>query len=216
MASKEGGAYGGATTTTGKERKTWDKAAYADKAKEKDEEYAARAKERAEALKQGKKAPRRRTEVLPKATKLLEAREEPMELDKNMNKTVIVASGRPGFTCEMCRWTVKDSASYLDHVNGRFHLRKLGQTTKVARSTLQEVQAKIQSLREQSAKRMDAKKYDFQQRLKDLKQIEEDDAQLRKEKKREEKERRAAFEKEQAEKDADPEMMAAMGFASFG
>ena len=53
MASKEGGAYGGATTTTGKERKTWDKAAYADKAKEKDEEYAARAKERAEALKQG-------------------------------------------------------------------------------------------------------------------------------------------------------------------
>ena len=73
----------------------------------------------------GKKAPRRRTEVLPKATKLLEAREEPMELDKNMNKTVIVASGRPGFTCEMCRWTVKDSASYLDHVNGRFRESRL-------------------------------------------------------------------------------------------
>ena len=121
---------------------------------------------------------------------------------------------------ENSKWLTCHASPVLSSIAAAFFgtpdLRKLGQTTKVARSTLQEVQAKIQSLREQSAKRMDAKKYDFQQRLKDLKQIEEDDAQLRKEKKREEKERKAALEKEQAEKDADPEMMAAMGFASFG
>lgn len=42
-----------AQTTTGSERKKWDKSEYADKAKQKDAEYAERAKERAEALKQG-------------------------------------------------------------------------------------------------------------------------------------------------------------------
>ena len=51
--SGKAGAYGGATTTTGKERKTWDKEEYAAKQQEKDAEYAARAKEREEALKTG-------------------------------------------------------------------------------------------------------------------------------------------------------------------
>lgn len=53
MAGEKEGAYGGASTTTGKERKTWDKDEYADKAKAKDAEYRERAKERAEALKSG-------------------------------------------------------------------------------------------------------------------------------------------------------------------
>lgn len=66
----------------------------------------------------GKKV--RRREELPKATKLLEAREEPLNLDKNSGKTIIVASGRPGFSCTTCKWTFKDSASYLGHVNGRY------------------------------------------------------------------------------------------------
>jgi hypothetical protein len=48
-----GGAYGGASTTTGTERKVWDKEEYAERAKAKDAEYAARAKERAEAVKAG-------------------------------------------------------------------------------------------------------------------------------------------------------------------
>lgn len=57
MSSKDkgGGAYGGASTTTGTERKVWDKEEYAEKAKAKDAEYAARAKERAEAIKQGQR-----------------------------------------------------------------------------------------------------------------------------------------------------------------
>jgi hypothetical protein len=52
MTTKEG-AYGGLSTTTGKERKTWDKDEYAAQAKAKDAEYAERARERAEALKSG-------------------------------------------------------------------------------------------------------------------------------------------------------------------
>ena len=70
------------------------------------------------------KKPRHREEM-PKATKLLEARGAPLGLDKNMNKTFIVASGRPGFNCETCKRTLKDSASYLDHVNGRYRQHRI-------------------------------------------------------------------------------------------
>jgi hypothetical protein len=50
----------------------------------------------------GKKAPRFKEE-LPKATKLLEQRTAPLELDSNLNKTMIVSNpggrgaGQPGF-----------------------------------------------------------------------------------------------------------------------
>lgn len=55
MSAKES-AYGGASTSTGKERKTWDKEEYAKQAKEKDAEARERGKERAEALKSGTSA----------------------------------------------------------------------------------------------------------------------------------------------------------------
>lgn len=94
-------------------------------------------------------------------------------------------------------------------------LRMLGQMTKVKRSTLQEVQAKIQELREQSAKKTDAKKYDFEQRLKEIKQMENEEREQKKEQKRVAKERAAEEAKRQAEQGMDPEMMKMMGFASF-
>lgn len=53
MSTSKEGAYGGASTTTGKERKTWDKDEYAEQAKAKDAERRERAKEHAEALKSG-------------------------------------------------------------------------------------------------------------------------------------------------------------------
>ena len=94
-------------------------------------------------------------------------------------------------------------------------LRMLGQTTKVQRSTLQEVQAKIQSLRESSQQRLNAKKYDFETRLKDLRDMEESEKKAKRDKKREEKERLEAERAKQQEEAADPDMMAAMGFANF-
>lgn len=91
----------------------------------------------------------------------------------------------------------------------------LGQTTKVQRSTLQEVQAKIQSLRESSEKRLNAKKYDFETRLKDLRELEETERKSKRDKKREEKERAEAERRKQEEEQADPDMAAMMGFQSF-
>jgi len=213
MSGKQG-AYGGASTTTGTERKTWDKEAYAEKAKQRGREHAERAREREADILAGKK-PKRRVVNMPKPTKLLEAREAPLELDKNKNKTMIIANGRPGFSCETCKRTLKDSVAYLDHVNSNFHLRMLGQMTKVQRSTLQEVQAKIQELREQSAKKMDAKKYDFEQRLKDIRAMEDKEREERKEQKRIAKERAAEEVKRTEQQGMDPEMMKMMGFAAF-
>lgn len=98
----------------------------------------------------------------------------------------------------------------------RTDLRHLGQTTKVVKSTLNDVRQKIAELRAKSAASADAKKYDFEQRIKDIKQAEvasRDEAREAKRRKRDE-------ERAQAEKDrtkgADEQMMQMMGFGGFG
>ena len=47
-----------------------------------------------------------------------------MTLDDKLNKTVVVAanaplSAQPGYYCDVCECTVKDSINYLDHINGK-------------------------------------------------------------------------------------------------
>ena len=52
----------------------------------------------------------------------MQARDAPLDLDKNLNKTIIVSGAgqnQPGFYCDICRRTHKDSVAYLDHINGR-------------------------------------------------------------------------------------------------
>ena len=47
-------------------------------------------------------------------------REGSLELDKNVNKTMIVSGTTgTGFYCDVCKRTNKDSVAYLDHINGR-------------------------------------------------------------------------------------------------
>jgi len=72
----------------------------------------------------GKRPPRKKDD-LPKPTQAMQARDVPLELDKNLNKTIVIdasaGSGQkqPGFYCDLCKRTCKDSARYLDHLNGR-------------------------------------------------------------------------------------------------
>jgi U4/U6.U5 tri-snRNP component SNU23 len=80
---------------------------------------------------------------------LLQARDDlDSHLEVNVNKTTVVegatASKQPGFYCDVCDVTLKDSSSYLDHVNGRGHLRNLGLSTRVAKSTVEQVKERIQ------------------------------------------------------------------------
>ncbi|KAK8861725.1 hypothetical protein IAR55_002548 [Kwoniella newhampshirensis] len=183
-------------------RPTWNKDEWAAKAKAKDEEGVEHAKAAEAALAAGKRPPKRHDAMddLPKPTKALEARSEALDLNKNLNKTMLVqttTTGKgprgAGFYCEMCNRTFKDSLSYLDHINGRFHLRQLGQTTQVARSTLSQVRAKIASLRAQTADRVTAKNFDFQARLSAIRSAENEE----RERRREERKRKRENKKEQ-------------------
>jgi U4/U6.U5 tri-snRNP component SNU23 len=86
--------------------------------------------------------------------------------------------------CELCNRTLKDSLSYLDHLNSRFHLSKLGQSTHVARSTVAQVRQRIAELREQSKTKVDAKNFDFQRRLAEIRGAEDAKRQARKDERR--------------------------------
>ncbi|KAG6833552.1 hypothetical protein H0H87_005203 [Tephrocybe sp. NHM501043] len=185
-------------------RKKWDKEEYAERARKKDQEEKERMQENEERMKQGKK-PRKgpRKDDLPKPTELMKQREAPLELDKNLGKTMVVQNpggkgpGQPGFFCEA-------------------YLRVLGQTTKLARSTLAQVQARIALLREKTKAAATAKAYDFDQRLAEVKAKE---VALRKEKKaakkaEKEKARLELIKDTAMEQDDDITKM--MGFGGFG
>lgn len=64
-------------------------------------------------------------------------------LERRVGKTEIVVSGTRsrggGFYCAECGSLHKDSNRYLAHINGRAHLKKIGQSTRARRSTLAEV-----------------------------------------------------------------------------
>ena len=68
----------------------------------------------------GLKPKQKRKGDLPKPTAALKAREAPLELNKNEGKSMMVEGKRgTGFYCEPCNRMCKDSARYLDHINGR-------------------------------------------------------------------------------------------------
>ncbi|KAI0769675.1 hypothetical protein BD413DRAFT_556003 [Trametes elegans] len=222
--SSSKGAYGARAQDTDF-RKKWDKEEYAEKARKRDEEEKERMRENEELQKQGKKPRRGRKEDLPKPTELMKQRDGALELDKNLGKTIVVQNagtrgpGVPGFYCEVCNRTYKDSSGYLDHINGRAHLRALGQTTRIERSTLEQVRARIAYLREKTKEASNAKSFDFEARLAEVRERE---AALRAEKKAAKEAQRERARVELAQETAtapaakDDDMMSMMGFAGFG
>lgn len=219
MADKAG-AYGAKAAATADFRRKWDKEEYAEKAKKRDQEEKERMQENEERAKSGKRPRKGVKKDLPKPTELMKQREAPLELDKNLGKTMVVqnASGRgpgvPGFYCEACNRTYKDSSAYLDHINGRAHLRALGQTTRISRSTVEQVRARIAYLREKTKEASNAKTFDFEQRLA---QVREKEAAIRAEKKAQKKAEKEKARVELAqEATVDDDMMKMMGFGGFG
>ncbi|EAU91060.2 hypothetical protein CC1G_03228 [Coprinopsis cinerea okayama7 len=239
MADKAGSAYGAQRASDTDFRKKWDKEEFAERAKRKDDEERERMKENEERLKQGTvayspslgfdpltdvpgKRPRKGTKKdLPKPTELMKAREAPLELDKNLGKTMVVQNpggrgpGQPGFYCETCNRTYKDTVAYLDHINSRAHLRAIGQSTKIERSTLAQVQARIAYLREKTKAASSAKDFDFDKRLAEIRAKERAAREQKKaEKKAEKEQKRMEMIAEPTGEDA--EMAAMMGFSGFG
>ncbi|PFH53846.1 hypothetical protein AMATHDRAFT_137056 [Amanita thiersii Skay4041] len=217
MPESKPGAYGSNAGDTDF-RKKWDKSEYAEKAKLKDQEERERMQENEERMKQGKRPRKGRKDNLPKPTELMKQREAPLELDKNLNKTMVVQNpggrgpGQPGFYCETCSRNYKDTTAYLDHINSRAHLRAIGQSTKIERSTVEQVRARIAFLREKTKAASAAKAYDFDQRLAEVRAKEKA---LRDQKRAEKK---AEKEKARLEiiQNEDDDMTNLMGFGGFG
>ena len=120
----------------------------------------------------------------------MKQREGPLELEKNLGKAVVVqnTSGRgpgvPGSIVNLATvrtrtathtWTTSmEELSLITCDQSRPSLRRtdlraLGQTTKISRSTVEQVRARIQMLREKTKGASNAKSYDFEQRLADIK-----------------------------------------------
>lgn len=202
-------------------RKKWDKEEYAERAKKRDLEEKERMQDNEERMRKGKK-PRKGPLKPdgPKPTALMKQREGSLELEKSLNKTIVVQNttnrgpGQPGFYCETCNQTYRDSIGYLDHINSRAHLRAIGQSTRIERSTVEQVRARIALLRETTKDAVTAKTYDFDKRLAEVKAKE---AAIREERKKQKK-----LQKEQArlelvqETTQDDEMAKMMGFGGFG
>ena len=48
----------------------------------------------------------------------------------------------------MCDCILRDSASYLDHINGKYHNRALGMSMRVEKSTVDDVRTRLEKLKE--------------------------------------------------------------------
>lgn len=77
----------------------------------------------------------------------------PLSLTSTLGKSTLVTSTTPlsqrgGFYCDVCLCLLKDSQTYLDHINGRKHQKKLGMTMKVERVGVEGVKDRLEELKE--------------------------------------------------------------------
>jgi U4/U6.U5 tri-snRNP component SNU23 len=144
-----------------------------------------------------------------------------------------------GWHCRVCDCFLKDSHTYLDHINGRKHQLKLGYSMRVERSTKDQLQDKLKQLaatklRVTAASDDDDLKNDnkeedhhaiVQTKDEERRQRKEEREQRRREKKRRQEEESKALQPENDDDEdddeptevaIDPDMAAMMGFAGFG
>lgn len=125
-----------------------------------------------------------------------------------------------GWHCKVCDCFLKDSHTYLDHINGKKHQRNLGYSMRVEKSTADQVKDRLAQLakeREEQNNKNEVETTDYE----DVIKAKDEEALKRKAeraKKREERKKRLQ-ENEEVEEEAEeihPDMTAVMGFAGFG
>jgi len=189
-ATASGGAPGGDTA-----RRVFDRDAYAAKARESDAKAREEGKLRAEAAAAGKKF--RRAQTPPDVLNETEARRARLDVSAQVGKISLVPAGAgvgrrgkgAGFYCEVCDITLKDSISYIDHLNEKSHLIAAGESGQVRASTVDEVRERLRWLKR---KEREAKKdvvVDLDARL-ELNREREEQERAEKRRKRNEKRRK--------------------------
>ncbi|KAG7388752.1 hypothetical protein PHYBOEH_007705 [Phytophthora boehmeriae] len=172
------------------------------------------------------------------ARAFLKARSSKMSLENSVGTVKVVKSDdlskTGGYYCEVCECGLKDSVAYLDHINGKKHLRKLGYSMRVERSTVDQVKNRLQSAAKRKWDPLMTKKLDAMADYeKKVKEAEEEEARVKRQKKEQKKAKKLgevqnsevkseketdknSENKDEAVADADAEMMAMMGFGGFG
>jgi len=159
-------------------RRTWDKAYYERKAQERGEE---------EVEPELNHPAHFQRPLVPR--KPLVAREYTVDVESKVGKTQVVTPGTPlaqqaGFYCDICDCIVKDSANYLDHINGKKHQRAMGYSMRTERSTLEQVREKF---KQGKRKKEQEEEYNFDEKMERLKQDEDKRKQERKARKKQKK-----------------------------
>ncbi|KAL6142541.1 hypothetical protein ACLB2K_060821 [Fragaria x ananassa] len=178
------------------------------------EEYAEKARERERKEEEG--ARKSKSKGPPVQRKPLKHRDYEVDLESRLGKTQVVTpiaplSQQAGYFCSVCECVVKDSANYLDHINGKKHQRALGMSMRVERASLEQVQSRFEKLKKRKTD-MPFTEQDLDERILKLQQEEEERKRQRREKKKEKKKEKV----DEEEIEIDPDVAAMMGFGGFG
>ncbi|KAL8171802.1 hypothetical protein V2J09_023606 [Rumex salicifolius] len=178
------------------------------------EEYLQRAREREEKEKEAHL--KGKSKGPPVQRKPLKHRDYEVDLESRLGKTQVVTpiaplSQQAGYYCSVCECVVKDSANYLDHINGKKHQRALGMSMRVERASVDQVRERFEALKKRKTTG-DFTVQDLDERIMKQQQEEEERKRQRREKKKEKKEKEKAVEEEA---EMDPDVAALMGFGGF-
>ncbi|KAF9206333.1 hypothetical protein BGZ49_002623 [Haplosporangium sp. Z 27] len=207
------GAYG---TVEKKKSGRWDMEEMERRAKER----AAREKEQAEEDERRAlgKSSKKKSKPAPLEEAIAAEKSERLILESAVGKTQVVQGGptgrAPGFYCKVCDCVLKDSKAYMDHKNGRKHLKNLGVNTKAVREDVTDVIATLENMK-RKAEEPKKDKYDLDARLEEVKRQEDRERAEKRERKKQKKNEKKA---DDAFDDGgmDPAMAAMMGFSGFG
>merc|ERR1712217_319105 len=132
---------------------------------------------------------RRKDPVIPLPSSqrtFLKQRSVELNLEKNLGKSAVVTQHtikpmQGGYWCSVCECLLKDSSTYLEHVNGRRHNRNLGMNMKVEKIGVDRVREKLKAM---SKKPEVIEQEDITERLKTLEEQAEEKKRKKKEKKK--------------------------------
>mmetsp|Transcript_19456 Transcript_19456/g.28837 ORF Transcript_19456/g.28837 Transcript_19456/m.28837 type:complete len:265 (-) Transcript_19456:383-1177(-) len=166
----------------------------------------------------------------------VKARRNKVDIDSKIGSTEVISADAAaandisegvtktgvGWHCKVCDCFLKDSHTYLDHINGRKHQRNLGYSMRVERSTKEQVNERLKQLLvdQQQQQKSSSIPEDLLMGASDMIKKKDTDLKRQKEERiKRRKERKEAAKRQEEDDDEpqiDPAMAAMMGFSGFG